>query len=291
MSSAGARYMVTSALAFALMSVLVKQVGARLGSQEIVAVRAAITLVLSYGALRRAGVTPLLGHHKPLLVLRGLFGFSGLSCGYYAVTHLPLAEATVLQYLHPPVTALLAALLLREALRPAVFVSMGLSLLGLMLVARPVALFGAADTPLPPLAVAAGVAGALFSSCAYVTVRKLGKTESPLVIVFYFPFIALPISIPIMWSTAVWPTPHEWLLLLGVGVITQVGQVAVTRGLQQDEAGRAAAYTYLQVLFAAVLGATFFGELPRLTTLLGGSLILLAAYFNARTSAPKPAPA
>jgi drug/metabolite transporter (DMT)-like permease len=289
MSSLGARYMVTSALAFAVMSALVKLAGARLPSQEIVAARAAITLMLSYAALRAARVTPLLGHDRRLLVLRGTFGFLALSCGYYSVTHLPLAEATVLQYLHPPVTALLAALVLGEALSARVFASMALSAAGLLLVTRPALLFGASGPALPTYAVLAGVAGALLSSCAYVTVRKLGRSEDPMVIVFYFPFIALPASIPMMWSTALWPTPAEWLLLLAVGVFTQIGQVSVTRGLQHDEAGRAAAYTYLQVLFAALLGLGLFAEVPSASTLWGGGLILAGAALNARKPQARPA--
>ena len=275
--------MVTSALAFALMSSLVKALGDRLETMQIIAARAAFTLLLSYAVLRRRQVVPLLGGNRKLLVLRGLFGFCGLSGGYYAITHLPLAEATVLQYLHPPVTAVLAALVLREPLRRAVFVSMALCGAGLLLVSRPAFLFGQHEA-LPALAVFAGVAGALFSSCAYVTVRKLGRDEDAWVIVFYFPFIALPASIPLMWHDAVWPTPWEWLLLVGVGLLTQLGQVSITRGLQHDEAGRAAAYTYLQVLFAALIGAFVFRELPPWTTLLGAALIVSGAAWNARAA-------
>lgn len=278
--------MATSAVAFALMAALVKLAGAHLPTQQIVAVRAAITLVLSYAVLRRRKVTPLLGHDRRLLFLRGLSGFFALSCGYYSVTHLPLAEATVLQYLHPPVTALLAALVLGERLRRAVFASMALCAAGLLLVSRPALFFGEHEA-LPTLAVLAGIGGALFSSCSYIMVRKLGRDEDALVIVFYFPFVALPASIPLMWNDAVWPTSFEWLVLVAIGLLTQVGQVATTRGLQHDEAGRAAAYTYLQVLFAALLGAAIFGEVPRTTTVLGAALILLGAVVNAR--APSPA--
>jgi drug/metabolite transporter (DMT)-like permease len=276
--------MVTSAVAFALMTALVKLAGERLPTQQIVAVRAGITLLLSLLVLRRQRVTPLFGHDRKLLLLRGTFGFAALSCGYYSVTHLPLAEATVLQYLHPPVTALLAAAVLGERLRGAVFVSILLCGAGLMFVARPSFLFGVHEA-LPAVPVLAGIAGALISSCSYVVVRKLGKTEDARVIVFYFPFVALPASIPLMWQDALWPTPWEWLLLGGIGLLTQLGQLSVTRGLQHDEAGRAAAYTYLQVLFAAAIGALAFRELPPITTLVGATLILLGAVWNARAAA------
>jgi drug/metabolite transporter (DMT)-like permease len=92
----GARFMLLSAFAFSVMSVLVKWAGQRLPSQEIVVARAAVSLVLSWLMLRRAGVD-LWGHARGWLLLRGVFGFLGLSCVFYSLTHLPIAEATVIQ--------------------------------------------------------------------------------------------------------------------------------------------------------------------------------------------------
>lgn len=275
--------MIVSAFAFSVMTLLVKLAGQRLPSQEIVAARAAVTLVLSYAALR-SGSIPLLGSRRPLLWLRGAFGFAGLSSVYYAVTHMPLAEATVIQYMHPAITAVLATFVLRERLQPATLVSIALSMIGLVAIVQPRALFAVAAPAYEPLAVAAAVAGAVFSACAYVTVRKLGERDHPLVIVFYFPLVALPASIPTMWNHAVMPTGWEWLVLLGVGISTQIGQVAITRGLQLDGAGRAATYSYLQVLFAAVWGAAFFDELPSASTAVGALLILLGALVSMRAS-------
>jgi drug/metabolite transporter (DMT)-like permease len=278
-----ARYMLQSAFAFSVMTLLVKLVGRRLPSQELVTARAVVTFVLSYVALRRANV-PLLGSRRPLLWLRGLCGFFGLSCVYYAVTHMPLAEATVLQYLHPAFTALLAAIVLREQVQRATVISIALSMTGLLVIARPVSLLHSGLGALDSTAILAAVGGALFSACAYVIVRKLGEREHPLVIVFYFPLVALPVSIPAMWTHAVWPVGWEWLLLLLVGITTQIGQVAVTRGLQLDAAGRAASYSYMQVLFAAGWGILFFGEIPAAATVMGACLIFVGALISVRAS-------
>jgi len=184
----GAGYMLLSAFAFSLMTVFVKLGGVRLPWQELVVARAAVTLVLSYVGLRRASIPPL-GTQRGLLALRGVFGFIALSAVYYSVTHLPLAEATVIQYLHPPLTAVMAAVILGERLERSVFFAMALGLLGLLLVAQPQALFGTAAAPLDPMGLAAAFLGAFFSSCAYITVRKLGRTEHPYVIIFYFPLV------------------------------------------------------------------------------------------------------
>ncbi|HKP59997.1 MAG TPA: DMT family transporter [Polyangiales bacterium] len=276
--------MLVAAFAFSVMTLLVKLAGQRLPAQEIVAARALLTLVFSYVALRRAGIATL-GSGRPLLWLRGVFGFLALSSVYYAVTHLPLAEATVLQYLHPPLTALLAALVLREPFDRSVFWSLLLGLTGMVLIAQPAALFGSESAALSPLGLAAAVAGAVFSSCAYVTVRKLGASEHPLVIVLYFPLVALPASIPAMLGGAIWPRGIEWLWLLLVGISTQIGQVSITRALTLDAAGRNAAYSYVQVPFAAVWGALFFDALPNGYGMLGSVLILAGAVLNMRAHA------
>jgi drug/metabolite transporter (DMT)-like permease len=264
------------------MTALVKLAAERLPSQEIVAARAAISLGLSVGLLRRAGVRPLLGRRRGLLLLRGLFGFAGLSCVFYAVAHLPLAEATVLQYLHPVFTAGLAALFLRETLGPGWTVGTLLALLGVALVARPGPLAGS-DWGLDPFATAVAVGGAFFSGCAYVTVRRLAREEHPLVIVLYFPLVTLPATMPGLLTAGLWPRGLEWLWLAGVGVLAQLGQVWLTRGLQLEPAGRATALAYLQVVFAAVLGAAVFGDRPGSLVVAGAALVLLGAFLAGRT--------
>ena len=282
----GARYMLVAALAFSVMTLFVKLAGQRLPAQEIVAARALLTLIFSYAALRRARIPPL-GSLRPLLWVRGVFGFLALSSVYYAVTHLPLAEATVLQYLHPPLTAILAGLVLREHVDRGVLGSLALGMAGVVLIAQPAALFGTDAAELSSLGIAAAIAGALFSSCAYVTVRKLGASENPLVIVLYFPLVALPASIPALSIGAVWPEGLDWLWLLAVGVSTQIGQVSITKALMLDGAGRNAAYSYVQVPLAAVWGALSFDALPNRWSLLGSLLILGGALMNLRAHASR----
>src|SRR5690606_19598457 len=115
---------------------------------------------------------------------------------------------------------------------------------------------------------------AFFSGAAYVTVRKLARTEHPLVIVFFFTLVTVPGALPGTLAAAVWPTPAEWAILLGVGLTAQAGQVYLTRGLQLEPAGRATAVGYLQIVFAAAWGALFFAEYPDAWTVAGALLIL-----------------
>jgi drug/metabolite transporter (DMT)-like permease len=110
-SSAGALHVLFAAAAFAVMTSAAKLLGTRLPVFEIVFVRALFSALVTAALLRRVR-SPLLGTRRPLLALRGLFGFLGLSCSFYAVIHLPLAEATLLQFVHPIFTVALAALVL-----------------------------------------------------------------------------------------------------------------------------------------------------------------------------------
>jgi drug/metabolite transporter (DMT)-like permease len=278
----GPLLMVPSAFAFSVMTVLVKLAGERIPSQEIVAARALVSLVLSWSLLRRAGVSPW-GHNRALLWIRGGLGFAGLSCVYGAVTHLPLAEATVLQYLYPPMTALLAGIFLGEAMTRRLFIATGLSLAAVILVARPTILFGAGTQSLDPVWVTVAIAGAAFSAAAYVVVRRLSRVENPLVIVFYFPLVTLPAAIPTIGSDFVMPIGTEWLLLLGIGLATQVGQVSLTHGLALLPAAQATALSYLQIVFATIWGILVFGERPDMWTFVGGGVVILSSLWVART--------
>ena len=276
----GMRYMAAGALSFSVMSLLVKVAGQRLPSQEVVMVRAVITLALSAWAVRSARVSPW-GMRRGLLVLRGVVGFLALSAFYHSIVHLPLADATVIQYTNPVFAALLAVPFLGERLRAREVASVLVSLAGVALVMRPAFLFGEAAM-LDPVTVGIGLFGAVCSGTAYVAVRRLGATEHPSVIVFYFALVSVLGSVPTALPDAVWPTPGEWLVLLGIGVSTQIGQVAITHGLRLERAGRATATAYLQIVFAALWGILFFAELPDWGTFAGAALIVASTLALAR---------
>lgn len=279
--------MVASALAFSLMGVCVKQVGGRIPAAEVVLARAIVSVALSWWLLQRAGVDPW-GQRRGLLILRGAIGTTALLCVYAALAQLPMASATVLQYLYPTITALLAWLMLGERIGRRVLLAIGLGWTGVVLVAQPAGLLQGAGA-LPPLAVLIALAGALFTSLAYVSVRSLGNSEHPLVIVFYFPLVALPLSLPLVALDPVLPTPSELLWLVGVGVFTQVGQVYLTRGLTALPAAQATAISYVQVAFAGLWGWLVFGESIDGWTVAGAVLVLAAMLVSLRRSPPSAA--
>jgi drug/metabolite transporter (DMT)-like permease len=262
---------VGAAALFSVMSVLVKLAGETLPAPMMVLARAVVTLVISIAWLWQIDVD-WRGHRRGLLLLRGLFGFTGLCCFFFAITRLPLAEVTVIHYLNPVLTAGLAAAVLGERVGGRLVVAMALSLVGV--VSRPTFLFGDAVS-LDGWGVAAAFGGAVASAAAYTTVRKLRETEHPLVIVMWFSMIAVPASLPLVAPVFVWPQGREWLLLLGIGVVTQAAQVLLTRGLIAVPAGRAMTISYVQILFAAAWGVLLFGERLRIGLAVGGLLIFI----------------
>jgi drug/metabolite transporter (DMT)-like permease len=277
----GVRFMIGSALAFSVMSALVKHAGVRLASQELVFARSVVAIVISIALLRRAGVHTL-GTRRWLLLARGIWGYAALSCGFYAMTKLPLAEATMIQYLHPVFTAVLAAVVLGERADRSLVASVLLGSAGVLLVTRPAFLFDAGGATLDSLGVAAALGGAVLTAVAYVGVRELSRTEHSLVIVLWFPLVSLPASLPATLAQGVWPRGFEWLALLGVGVFAQVGQVCLTRGLALEPVGRAMAISYVQIAFATLWGVIFFGEVPGVATLLGSLLVIFGTAIGAR---------
>lgn len=266
----GVPYMVASALSFSLMAALVKLAGQRLPAEQIVLCRVVVTLVLSVAIVRSAGLGWGTRHRQ--LVMRGLFGSCALFSYYWALTHLPLAESAVFHHMAPLFTAVLAWLLLGERTGTAGIAALLVGILGVVIVSRPAGVLG--GSPLPAAAVIIAIVGAGFSAAAMVTVRSLAQVEDPRVIVLYFPLVSLPLALPFALRVWLWPTAAEWLILLGVGVATQIAQLTMTEGLRRERAGRATAIGYLQVAFAVGWGAALFGELPSVWTVVGAALIV-----------------
>lgn len=287
--------MLSSAISFSLMGVCVKAVGDRIPVAEVVLARSAVSLLLSVVMLRQASLNPW-GKRRGLLVLRGVIGTGALLCVFAALAQLPLAAATVLQYLQPTFTALLAWLLLREKVGPRILLAALLGWMAVVVLSNPTelagmlgplaALLGATATPLPVAGVLLAIAGAVLSACAYVSVRALGRTEHPLVIVFYFPLVGLLLTAPLVMLQPVWPTAWEALALVGVGLFTQLGQLGVTNGLLGMPAARATALSYGQVPLAALWGWLFFGEALDPDTAMAAGLVLAATLLSLRRSRP-----
>lgn len=245
---------------------------------EIVAARALVSLIISYIDVKRKGIS-VWGNNKPLLFVRGAVGTAALMCVYYAVTTLPLAEATILQYVHPVFTALLGVLFLKERIQTSTMICIAFCLAGLFVMVQP-NMSSDITNDLPLFSIMIALIGAFGSSIAYVIVRRLSQTEDSSVIIFYFPLVALPVSLALIWNDFVWPSLFITVMLVLVGVFTQIGQYGLTKAMQTQAAGKASAYSYVQIVFSALLGVWIFNEVPSIWTYLGGGLIVTGALIN-----------
>ena len=270
--------MLLSTLLFAGMNACVKQLH-HLPALEIIFFRSIFSIVASYVALRRLGVAPF-GHNRRLLISRGSTGALALICYFLSLQNLPLATAVTVQYLAPIFTAVMGIWLVGEGVRGWQWLLFGLSFGGVLLVQQggPVAAAGGASGL---LFLGIGVLGALVSGLSYNAIRNLRGREHPLVIVFYFPLISLPISaVACLFH---WVAPHgiDWFWLLACGIFTQGAQLTMTRAYQMERLSRVAPLNYLGMFYALGLGYLFFNERFGLLAYGGMALVLLGVGLNA----------
>lgn len=279
--------MVQAAFGFAVMSLFVKAASRTLPTMEIVFARGVVTLGLGAWQLHRAKLSPF-GSRPGLLLFRGLVGSLALVCFYAAVAHLPLGEATVIHQTAPLFTACFAAWLLREPLERRVLLAIGVCLCGVVLIARPAALGSAAAAAALDWRYAfVALLGAVLSAIAYVAVRRLGRSEPAVLVVFYFPLVTVPLAAPFAMAQWVWPDALGWLCLVGVGCATQFAQLAMTKGLALLPAGRATAIGYLQVVFALLFGVLVFGDRPDGWSWLGIAVVAAGLWGGSRGFQPR----
>lgn len=266
--SRGIADMLLAAFFFSLMAVFVKAAGNRIPWQEIVLFRSLIVFAITAYWIRRKGL-PLIGNNRPLLFLRGFFGFVGLSAFYFTLTHIPIADSVLLQYTSPLFTTLLAMVILKEPTPARQWGYFLLAFLGIGLIIRP----GFHLTFLPAVV---GLVGAAGAGVAYNLVRKLRETDHPLHIILSLPAVSIIFSLPMVLANFVMPSGWEWPMLLGVGISTQIAQFFLTRGLHRETAARATNVTYINVVFSAIWGLILWNEIPDWRSIVGAVLIVYA---------------
>jgi len=269
----GAQYMILSSFAFSLMHLCVKALP-HIPVFELVFFRSVVTLLISYFALKSKSV-PVFGNNRKVLLARGLLGVTALTLFFITLQNIPLAGAVTIQYLSPIFTALFAVWILKEKMQNRQWLFFALAFLGVFLL-KGFDISGQISYKF----VAIGLVSACFSGLAYNCIRLLRTTEHPLVVVFYFPLVATPIMGVLSFFQWVTPQGIDWLYLILLGVITQIAQIYMTKGIQSDLAGNIMTYKYIGVLFAFTYGYLFFGETYSLMSLIGIFLLLSGVLLN-----------
>lgn len=266
-SLSGLQYMALSALCFSLMAAMVKLGANTIPAQELIAFRSIVIIAITLPILRRRHI-PLLGKRRGLLVLRGVFGYAAMSCYFWTLGILPVADAMVIQYISPLFTILWAALFLKEHAKPGIWFAGLLCMAGVIAVAKP-------EGSGSPAVALVGIAGAALAGAAYAVVRELRNSDDAYTIVLYFPLVSLPFCLIFSIPIWVWPSGVEgWGLVLGVCFASYLGQIFLTRGLEREQAGRAVMVNYISVAFGVLFGIFLFETIPDVRSVLGIGSIL-----------------
>jgi len=277
----GMRLMLLGTFFFSLGSLFVKLAGTRLPTMEILFVRGVVGVGMCMVMLRKSGAG-MFGKRKVLLAARGLLGFGAMFADFYAIVHLPLADALVLIFTHPVTVALLAWLLMGETLSKGGMIAILTSVTGVALVCRPDFLFGSGSPDLDTWGLLAALLSVFLTSWAILAVRVLAKTERPAVVMLYPP-VAIALLSPLFADGWVAPTPAEWGVLIGVGLFMNTGQFFMTKGYAIESAARISGMATLEIVFGLMWGMMFLGEMPDLWTIGGGMLIVFGILLLGRS--------
>ncbi len=277
----GIKYLIGSGLAFSLMSICVKTIGEKIPVPELVFARALISLIITRLLLLKNNINPW-GYQKGLLLIRGLLGSIALFCIFKSLTVLPIATATVIQYIYPTFTVICAYLILKEYIYKRIIFSIIIGWLGIILVTQPEWTKNS-NINETIIVISIAILGALMTSLAYICVRKLSAKENALVIIYYFPLVSIPLSLPFIINNFVLPTGTDWIWIIGIGFFTQIGQLCITEGLRLIPAGQATSLNYSQVIFSSIGGIYLFQEALTPEILLGGFCVLISTIISMNT--------
>lgn len=263
--------MLIAGVLFAFMNVSVKLIP-HIPALQIILFRSVFSLILTYFFLRSKNI-PVLGNNKKLLILRGIAGSVGLMAFFYTLQTIPLASAVTINFLAPIFTTILGIFIVKEKVASRRFLYFAISFLGVVIIQG-------FDPRIGMIDLFIGLTAAFAMGIAYNIIRKLKTSEDPLVIMFYFPLITIPIASVI--SIFVWVQPQgwDWVILFAIGLLTQFAQYFMTMAYQNANLSKVASLSYIGIIYALGFGFVFFGETHNLYTYLGMILVLGGVILN-----------
>ena len=268
----GILFILMSAFFFSLMTVFVRLAGDVPTMQKaffrnvVAAVLAAVLLVRSgngFSVQRK---------NLPALFMRCSVGTIGILCNFWAVDHMRIADANILNKLSPFFAILMSVFILKEKPNRVELLSVLLAFIGAAFVAKP----GAGIASFPALI---AILGGFTAGTAYTYVRKLGLGgEKGPVIVFSFSMFSTLVLLPNILLNYHPMTVRQFLFLVLAGCSAAIAQLSVTAAYQNAPAKDISVFDYSQVVYAAIFGLLLFGELPDGWSFLGYAIIIGTAF-------------
>lgn len=265
--------MLISALGFTFMSVTVKYLK-DIPLFEKVFFRNLVSLVIAFYLIKKSSA-PVFGQRKNQLALlaRAGFGLAGVILNFYAISHLTLADSTMLGKLSPIFVTIMACLFLKEKIDKEQIIDIFITFGGALLVIKP-------EFSLSIIPSIAGLLSAAAAGIAYTLLRYLKDKESPDTIVFYFSIVSVLETLPFVLNDYIVPDSTQLMLLLATGLFASVGQFGITYAYKYSKATEVSIYNYSAIVFGIILGFIFFHEIPDMLSLLGGAIIIGIAYYT-----------
>ncbi|MFD2555852.1 DMT family transporter [Sphingobacterium tabacisoli] len=265
------QHMLLAGFFFAIMNVCVKYV-THLPTLEVVLFRSVFSLIVTYYLLRKNNIPPL-GKNIGTLTLRGIAGCLGLIGSFYTLQHIPLASAVTINYLSPFFTAILGIFIVKQKVRAIQFLYFAISITGVILLKG-------FDFRISTLDLIIGLGAAFFAGVAYNMIAKAKNDEHPLVIIFYFPLLTIPVAAVYCLYDWVTPIGIDWFYLLLIGVFTQLAQYYMTLSYQTANLAKVASLNYLGVIYALGFGYFIFDESFNTMSFVAIGIILIGVFLN-----------
>lgn len=210
-------------------------------------------------------------------ILRGLMGVASMGCGFFALTRLPLPEATAIGYASPLLIVALSAVLLKEKVHVFRWTAVTIGLVGVLIILWPRLTVFTGGGPVEDgatIGAIAAICGAFLTAIALMQVRQLVATERTEAIVTYF-FISASalslLSLPFGW---IWPTPAQAAMLIGAGIAGGIAQLLMTSSYRYADMSVIAPFEYVSLLLTLAIGFAVFGDVPTLPMITGALIII-----------------
>ena len=295
----GVALKIAATLAFSLMNALIKASSERFPVGEVVLFRSLFALATLVGWLARRSEFPsALRTQRPFgHIGRSLAGSGGMFANFAVLALLPLADATAFTFATPLMVVPLAVVALGEIVRPARWAAVGLGFLGVLVMLSDHLGEGlASGASRGGLGAAIAMLGAVSSAFAMIQTRRLTLSEPTGAIVFYFSSVTTALSALLLIAAALWPEGAagadfarsqrfvapgllEFAALAMIGILGGVGQILMTHSYRFADASIIAAFDYVAMIWAAILGFVVFGETPTLRIGLGAAIVSGAGLF------------
>ena len=204
-----------------------------------------------------------------VLISRSVFGTIGLVLNFYAISHISLADSSIIQKLSPFIIIILSYIFFKEEMTRFQVFSIIIAFIGITLIIKP------SGNNIISMGALAALLGALCAGIAYTCVRYLGTHNiSGEFIIFFFSSLSSLMLLPYLILDYRTMTYYQLSMLLLAGISATIGQYGVTFAYKFAAAKNISVFDYSQVLFSGIFGYMFFGEFPDFQSLIGYTIVI-----------------